>query len=137
MAGRAFYQTKLESAPSVLASFELRRNGDAITIVDRDGSVYRGTITPENVTGQAVGGLAPSVAASQGQPRPDVHFRVSGESQSLKKNIVFLGRILSVSSSVATNSTANSVTSPSTRITGTATIDSTNAVRIDAVPVAP
>src|ERR1019366_152164 len=41
-----FVQAATAKNPPVLASFEVRQNGNAISVVDRDGSIYSGTLQP-------------------------------------------------------------------------------------------
>ena len=168
-----FVQTKAPKKQPVLESFEVQQNGNAFSVVDRDGSVYNGTVQPVGLalqddlsqTKEAADrsavladaakkdlGLAGN-AQSQSQ---NYSFRVSGANRSLKQNVVFVGNLIPIS-----NGTANTVKNFSgggggggqsqsaaanagqqqifsnSRITGTATIDNTNQVEINAVPVNP
>ena len=131
-------KAKTESAPSVLTSFELRQNGNAIAIVDRDGSIYSGFVMAGYAEKQpATEPVAPASTPRKDQTVQNIHFRVSGENQSLKKSIVFVGDVISVSNSVSTDNAAQQLSSETTRITGTATIGTTNIIQVDAVPAVP
>lgn len=125
-----FVQTALKTgvAPPVLASFELRQNGSAIAIVDRDGSIYNGFIAPE--TGNAGKAFADSAG-------PFLSFQVQGENQTLQQNLVFAGIILSETTGVETNQATQPAPFAHSRITGTVTLDATNQIKIEAVPVTP
>lgn len=116
------------AASPVFTSFELRQTGNAITIVDRDGSVYHGFIAPE--TARAGKSLADSAGPFQS-------FRVQGENQTLQQNLVFAGIIVSETNRVETNQATQPAPFARSRITGTVTLDATNQIKIEAVPVAP
>ncbi len=45
-----FVRTAAKQNPPVLESFVVRQNGNAISVVDRDGSVYNGTLLPMELT---------------------------------------------------------------------------------------
>lgn len=113
-----FVQTRTKQIPPVLDSFELQQNGDRISVVDRDGSIYNGSLQPVDLVIQddlskakeaadktgvlqtakknlVVGGNAQSSAQNY-------YFRVSGANRSLKQNVVFAGNLIAL-----TNVTAN------------------------------
>jgi len=170
--------------PAVLDSFEVQQNGNAIAVVDRDGSVYNGTLQP--VAPAVQDGLAEAkevadksavfsdaakkdavLAGNAGNVQSQAQnyfFRVAGANRSLKQNVVFIGNLIAISNATtnaATNATqkfsnqnagaragqfqsANGNAAPAqgllfnnSRIAGTATIDATNKIEINAVPVAP
>ncbi len=161
--------------PPVLASFEVRQNGSAIAVVDRDGSVYNGTLQPvapaarDDLAGVAAVVDRPALLsdtlpkdvnlAGNGQsPAQNYFFRVAGSNRSLQQNVVFTGNLIAISNAPAGAAQnfggqngnarngpvqaagANAALSSqfnNSRIAGTATIDATNKIAIDAVPVVP
>jgi hypothetical protein len=93
----------------VLANFEVQQNGNAIRVVDADGSVYDGALQPESVIAQnepaaaaAPPVLAPGLAELQKniarryepESAQNYFFRVTGTNQTLKQNVVFTGNLL-------------------------------------------
>ena len=173
-----FIQTAAVAAktPPVLASFEFQQNGSALAVVDRDGSVYNGTLQPVELALQDDLSKAKEPADRRAgdfetmqkdlgvvrntlSPAQNYFFRVSGTNRSLKQNVVFAGNVITaarVTENVA-QSFSNQISNGSagqfqsananasqaqalfsnSRIQGTATIDHTNQVEINAVPVAP
>jgi hypothetical protein len=165
--------TAAAKTPPVLASFEVQQNGNALAVVDRDGSVYTGSIQPEisAVQGQALA-VAPSPSDKTkdlGQAKNEASvsqnnyfFRVAGQNRTSKQNIVFVGNVVPLTNTLAgaqqnqagnalvggalasvTNS-QNGLNSQSqvllfsnARITGTVTVDATNRIEINAMPVTP
>jgi hypothetical protein len=145
----------------VLVNFQVEQNGNAISVVDEDGSVYKGSF----VTGGAV--LAAPATPQQIQSKTGLgrnfqlealnnSFRVSGTNQTLKQNVVFTGSLLAISNAapIAGGNIGNrtggigqnqlSLAKQSkmslwsnSRIAGTAVIDDTNRVEINAVPLVP
>ena len=108
-----FVQTVAATAktPPVLASFELQQNGNAISVVDRDGSVYNGTWqlaaadmpreqdrTKESQpqTMRPPQNLEKDVRAAKNEPTAaqNYSFRVTGQNRTLKQNIVFVGNMV-------------------------------------------
>jgi prepilin-type processing-associated H-X9-DG protein len=96
-------------AAVVLANFQVQQNGNAIRVVDADGSVYAGALQAE--LGAAQGEHAPSVSPPVPAPRQaelqknaanrdqslaaqNYFFRVTGTNQTLKQNVVFTGNLL-------------------------------------------
>lgn len=111
---------------SVLANFQLQQNGDAIRVVDSDGSIYAGSLFPTEAAAQntpaTIAGAAGSVpeasrAAGNGpqttgyfdnktiemppQARTNgvqtLSFRVAGMNHTLQQNVVFNGSFLAAS----------------------------------------
>ncbi len=171
----------------VLVNFEVQQNGNAISVVDADGSVYRGTFDTEIAVAQNQSGgenmnVAPGASSQTYNKDSGVAqklqsalvnnaFRVSGLNQTLKQNVVFTGNLLELTT-IATTPQSNTqsfsggtagsggggggpvgqskITSPNqnqdqsqvflwsnARITGTAVINKTNLVEVNAVPLAP
>ena len=171
-----FRQTLSATAktPPVLASFEVRQNGNALAVVDRDGSVYTGSIQPEISAAQEAT-LAPAAppteknkdeatakneqsAAQNNLAQNNYFFRVAGQNRTSKQNVVFVGNVIPLTNVMANapqnqsdkntvvgaQSATNNQNSPpqsalfsNARITGTVTVDATNRIEINAVPVAP
>ena len=157
--------------PPVLASFEVQQNGNAMTVVDRDGSVYTGSIQPANPAAQdaTLAAAAPPVdqAKDLGQTKNETSsaqnnyfFHVAGLNRISQQNVVFVGNVIPLTnawSNAMQNQPANKagvagaplptanrqnsqpqlVPFSNARITGTVTVDATNLIEIDAVPVAP
>lgn len=108
---------------AVLANFEIRLAGNALTIVDHDGSVYRGILETET----ADDGATAAVKA----PSTGVSFHVSGPNRTTKQNIVFTGTVIPAPSTSAATLFNNA------RIKGTVTISETNHIEIQAAPATP
>jgi hypothetical protein len=102
----------------VLANFQVQQNGSAIRVMDADGSVYDGSLLPENAVARSgpapVAMPASPVAGSpqleQGekiagrdelQTAQNYFFRVRGMNQTLKQNVVFTGNLLANSYAAA------------------------------------
>jgi hypothetical protein len=166
-----------QAAP-VLQSFQVLQNGDAVSVVDRDGSVYQGSVqaateaerkepapnlppggTPVPPQGETTAGQLIETKQLAAQ---NYHylFRVVGMNQTLKRNVVFTGsmetipgagsnmqstlgggggggavRTVQDNQQAATNQQQWQLSN--SRIVGTAVIDRTNQIEINAVPVAP
>jgi len=116
---RRFVQTAKAKNQPVLQTFEVQQNGSAIAVVDRDGSVYNGTVQPAEVAAQ---NDWPKVKAAADQPplfddatkdlpvggdkflpaqNQNFSFRVSGANRSLKQNVVFVGNVITLSNTTA------------------------------------
>jgi hypothetical protein len=162
-----------QAAP-VLQSFQMVQNGDVVSVVDRDGSVYHGSVQIAAVKSEEAEATSPNEAtppmqrqkeAGQRTDRPrqaaqNYFFRVMGTNRTLQQNVVFSGTMealpgaianappssggggdgggggavqnnLKVSTNQQQSLLANS------RVVGTAVIDSTNQIEINAVPVSP
>ncbi len=164
-----------QTAP-VLQSFQVLQNGDAISVVDRDGSVYQGSVqvaavaernepAPVAAPSEAIAPLqsrdkeVPS-AGNQQQAAQNYFFRVAGMNRTLKQNVVFTGNMEAIpgtttnaqptfgviggagASGVMQNNLQASTNQPqrllsNSRVVGTAVIDRTNQIEINAVPVMP
>jgi hypothetical protein len=148
----------------VLASFEFHQNGSAVAVVDRDGSVYNGTIelganvmpqapaappmerngdfsnSARNQAAQNQMGVAQNqIGAAQNNGNNGNFFRVTGQNRTTKQNVVFVGSVIPLPSSNANQASNQSQASSFSNICiiGTATVDVTNSVEINAMPVAP
>ncbi len=107
-------QTK---AVAVLANFQVQQAGNAIRVVDADGSVYDGELQPEKFIAQSepIAGLppastiAPAPAKDQlklktaanfdeSQAMQNYSFRVSGTNLTLQQKVVFAGNLVANSS---------------------------------------
>jgi len=150
-----------QAAP-VLANFQVQQNGNAIRVVDADGSVYDGSLLPESTVAQNE--PAPVVAAMPAQVAPaqkiasrdesptpqNYSFRVTGTNRTLNQNVVFAGN-LQVTANATTNplqlrdysgaggplqsALTNQWLWPGLHIAGTAVIAGTNNIEINAVPL--
>jgi len=154
------------TAPPVLAHFQVQQNGNAIRVVDADGSVYDGSLQPEGAVAQNAPAPAQVEKAKEitsrdeSQAAQNVSFRVSGTNKTLKQNVVFTGNLLAISdekkylpqsfggsSGLAGGGGGggNQIQSPPTnqlswsnsRIAGTAVVADTNSIEINAVPLPP
>jgi type II secretory pathway pseudopilin PulG len=110
-----FFKNTAEPANAVpvLAHFQVQQNGDAIRVVDADGSAYEGTLqmgsaVAQNVTAPAempVTSGTPSQFQSDElgagkntlQVAQNYFFRVTGTNRTLKQNVVFIGNLLAIS----------------------------------------
>ena len=93
----------------VLQSFQVQQNGDAISVVDRDGSVYNGSVQSESETVRNEPAPAKTFAAratppqsqtkaaplagNEQQAAQNYFFRVAGMNRTLKQNVVFTGNM--------------------------------------------
>jgi hypothetical protein len=152
-----FVQTMSASAKpmSLLATFELQQAGDVISVVDQDGSVYQGSLLPQNQTPQNKDSNVAGTVAANAQ---NVFFRVSGQNRASKQNVVFSGNLIPLTapilSKVQPTPQENNSTAPgelpqaairqaagklinNSRISGIVTVDATNEIEINAVPTTP
>ena len=159
--------TAAQTAP-VLQSFQVLQNGDAISVVDRDGSVYQGSVqvaaaersqsAPVEAPPQSQTKSVQLVVNQQQQAVQNYFFRVTGMNRTLKQNVVFSGNVEAIPG-VTTNATqtfggsggGGGITQnnqqistnqlqwqlSNSRVVGTAVIDRTNQIEINAVPVRP
>jgi hypothetical protein len=160
----------------VLQSFQVLQNGDAVSVVDGDGSVYQGSVQvaataerkepvtmapPSETTVQLEGQITTVQSVATKQMAAQYYlFRVMGMNQTLKQNVVFTGSMEPIPGATTnTQSTLGGVSGggaswvvqnklqattnqqqwqlSNSRIVGTAVIDRTNQIEINAVPVAP
>ncbi|MGO8764166.1 MAG: hypothetical protein ACLQSR_03405 [Limisphaerales bacterium] len=149
----------------VLANFQLQQNGNAIRIVDGDGSVYSGFLLSSDTTEQTVlkAKMAPagnSPVQAQRQPMMSLNgtsqtaagnlsFRVIGMNATLRQNVVFAGSLSAISNAPVIENNSNALAEApeqsvvqqqqlllsNVRVTGTATIGTTNQVNVNAIPV--
>ena len=156
--------TAAGSAAPVLADFQVLQNGNAIHVVDQDGSVYDGSLLPENAVAQnepAPAATLPEIqdkdlgaARKVSQAAQNYFFRVAGTNRTLQQNVVFTGNLLAASSAAtnlqlslrgggsfgggqAQSELTNQLPWSSSRIAGTAVIAGTNNVEINALPISP
>jgi hypothetical protein len=141
-----------EQAP-VLLAFTVQQQGANLRFVDSDGSVYDGlvlTVTNAAVSQKpAAAGFIESAATSNG---PFVFpFTVSGSNRTLREWVVFNGNFSNRQSALPIDGAARSETesdllgvvrpaiptlsSSNWTVTGTATIGSTNQIKVEAAPV--
>lgn len=159
-------------SPPVLDSFEVQQSGSNLAVVDRDGSVYNGSIQPQTGTDQSVVPAAapPTLAKAKDSSlnknesqaaQNNYFFRVAGQNRTSKQNVVFSGNLIpltNVAANVQQGSQGNNANAvggsqsqtaaaapqsqsqslfSNSRIAGTVTVDATNQIEINAVPVAP
>ena len=102
----------------LLGKFQWQQNGNAVRVVDTDGSVYEGSLT-ENAANAVItvalpqaGTLAANNRTANTQNAPGqsgLSFQVRGRSQTLKQNIIFAGNFIPLpdtSNSAQANGTA-------------------------------
>ncbi|HEU6447759.1 MAG TPA: hypothetical protein VFV23_04905 [Verrucomicrobiae bacterium] len=83
-------------ATPVLASFQIQQNGSAVRVVDRDGSVYSGSLLQME---KALARNSPAVPesailASNVQQFQNYFFRVTGTNQTLQQKVVFTANVI-------------------------------------------
>jgi prepilin-type processing-associated H-X9-DG protein len=106
-------------AASVLANFQVQQNGNAIRVVDADGSVYDGVLLADDAVVQnepaAVVPATPPVAAPAHPMKPaqnlanrnesaaaqNYFFRVTGTNRTLEQNVVFAGNLQTIANAAA------------------------------------
>ena len=158
----------------VLANFQFQQNGSAVSVVDEDGSVYRGHLVAaaevklpkdqaelKRTPPKAGRLMQQQAAAAESQPAQNYFFRVAGTNRSLQQSVVFTGSVLTLSNVVPASSQTfgssvnragsrggniSQVTDKNlyqqslfsnSRIAGTAVVNSTNEIEINALPFAP
>lgn len=174
--------TPAQTGP-VLANFQVQQNGNAIRVVDQDGSIYEGSLQAlgqqaqknedqavnerlmQNAVRVATGLPVQKIAAARDalQIAQTYFFRVYGTNRTVRQPVVFTGNLMANFAS-ATNAPALGPTATFSfggrgaveqvkkmeqtnqvaqlpwsrlRITGTATVNHTNQIQIDAAPVVP
>jgi hypothetical protein len=152
------------TVPPVLTTFEVQQSGNNLAVVDRDGSIYNGSIQPVNSADQSTLPAAPATKAKDSGvnkneaavAQNNYFFRVAGQNRTSKQNVVFAGNLMPLAGAAGnaqqTSPGSNAILSwgaqtaavtppqslfSNSRITGTVTVDVTNQMEIDAVPVAP
>jgi len=157
------FRNAVANTVPVLVSFELQQNGINLAVVDADGSVYQGSLQTNSPVSQS---LAPAVmppgavqsrvsagAKNEGAAANNFYFRVAGQNRTSKQNVVFSGNLIPLADNTvnaqAVPTADNSVGSGETpsaqnfllfsnsRIAGTATVDATNQIEINALPTTP
>ena len=131
-----FVQAATDKSPPVLAAFAWQQNGNAIAVVDSDGSVYSGLLQPTESLTKDIGVVSNLPAAAQ-----NFSFRVTGANRSLQQNVVFAGNLALLSNGPASSAPMFGGPAPqnlsNARITGTVTLGGTNRMQINARPVPP
>jgi type II secretory pathway pseudopilin PulG len=103
-----------QAAP-VLQSFQIVQNGDVVSVVDRDGSVYHGSVQIAAVKGNEAKGTSPNEATppmqreqeaeqrtdNQRQAAQNYFFRVMGTNRTLQQNVVFSGTVEALPGAIA------------------------------------
>ena len=112
------YFTNTQSS-LVLNRFQLQQNGATIAIRDNDGSIYSGLVMPQNKDLSARHQLAESIS-----------FRVTGTNATSNQKIVFDGNLIVISNTVSGGTIRSG--GDQFRILGTATINGTNRIPVDA-----
>lgn len=113
--------------PVVLANFLVQQTGNAIRVLDADGSVYDGAVidydatahrTPETpemtppvvappaaqapaATQEKMVGPVAALASQENSARQNYFFRVAGLNRTLKQNVVFTGSLMMTSTNLA------------------------------------
>ena len=157
------FRNAVANTAPVLVSFELQQNGNDLAVVDADGSVYQGSLqtnsgdaqspAPAVVPPGAEQSQISDVAKNAGAAGNNFYFRVAGQNRTSKQNVVFTGNLIPLAGNGAnakTDATANNSAgvggmSPAqnaalfsnSRIAGNVTVDITNQIEINAVPVTP
>jgi len=131
-----FVQAATDKSPPVLAAFAWQQNGNAIAVVDSDGSVYNGRLQPAESLTKDIGVVSNVPAAAQ-----NFSFRVTGANRSLQQNVVFAGNLALLSNGPASSAPMFGGPAPqnlsNARITGTVTLGGTNRMQINARTVPP
>ena len=131
-----FVQAATDKSPPVLAAFAWQQNGNAIAVVDSDGSVYNGRLQPAESLTKDIGVVSNVPAAAQ-----NFSFRVTGANRSLQQNVVFAGNFVFLSNGQASSAPVFGGPAPqnfsNARITGTVTLGGTNRMQINARTVPP
>jgi len=99
--GRRAFGALIAPAP-ILASFRVEQTGNAMRVVDADGSVYTGAVQVAEQEGAARAATpknAPAVAsvaivAAPPQAAQNYYFRVAGTNHNLNQNVIFSGNLI-------------------------------------------
>jgi hypothetical protein len=138
---------------------------NSLDVVDADGSVYQGSLQTnspvsqipapvvEPPTAQNTQNQISTVAENQNVAENNFYFRVAGQNRTSKQNVVFTGNLIplagnlnnSQAAATAENSAGgagmsqvqNAAGFSNSRIAGTATVDTTNQIEINALPALP
>ena len=157
------FRNAVANTAPVLVSFELQQNGSNIAVVDADGSIYQGSLQTNSAIAQnqvpvaAPPGAAQSqisnVANNQVVAGNNFYFRVAGQNRTSKQNVVFTGNLLPLAGGTVNSQAGGTVNNSAgggemsqaqntaifsnSRIAGTATVDTTNQIEINALPTTP
>jgi hypothetical protein len=150
-------------AQAILASFQFERSGSEVRIIDEDGSVYSGTLAPpqsqvlvraarrdQPVANGAAGGFIPTKKPAPTASSDEFTFRVAGTNRTLQELISFDGTwstltniapVTQVTKDVSKRTQVDGKVSPAApsagRISGTASIQGSNAININAISQRP
>jgi hypothetical protein len=157
------FRNAVANTAPVLVSFELQQNGNDLAVVDADGSVYQGSLQTNSAVAQsqlpvvmppgAPQSQVSDVAKNQSAAGNSFYFRVAGQNRTSKQNVVFTGNLVPLAGNgvnaqtgAAENNSAgisgmsqaqNAALFSNSRIAGNVTVDITNQIEINAVPVTP
>jgi hypothetical protein len=157
------FRNAVANAAPVLVSFELQQNGNNLAVVDADGSVYQGSLQTNSPVSQDQAATAVPPDAAQNQisiatknqnaAGNNFYFRVAGQNRTSKQNVVFTGNLIPLAGSLDNSQAAatannaagsvqisqaqNAAVFSNSRIAGTATVDTTNQIEINALPALP
>ena len=160
----------------VLQSFQMVQNGDVVSVVDRDGSVYQGSVqvpleqgietaksmSPKEEIPPAQHAVrADQVTGNKQQATQNYFFRVAGTNRTLQQNVVFSGTVEAIPGTTTNalltfagggtggggggggvqnnfqfSTNQQQGLRSNSRVVGTAVIDQTNRIQINAVPIA-
>jgi type II secretory pathway pseudopilin PulG len=153
---------KTPTKTQVLDSFQVEQNGNALRVIDNDGSTYDGNIvSTEAETAAGAGfGLADkldekaadrkkvsagelSYKAVQNSPSQNYFFRVAGTNRTLKQQVVFTGNFVSTTNAVqlGTPPTASQQVQNfqffinNSTIVGKAQVEKNSEINVNAVPI--
>ncbi len=144
--------TAAPSPPSnILSTFQMRRSGQIVSVVDADGSVYNGQVlggSPVNIKGfgGGHGSATEGMARTRQAANNDVNFafKVAGTNHNLQQNIVFTGNVQEMppapaaAKGAALNQNAPQVQNANaSRVTGKVQVDGGKEFEIEAKPPAP
>ncbi len=94
-----------DPAPNLLSNFRMSRAGRNVSIVDGDGSVYKGTVAENLATEGAAVSRRAVDKTKQPAPATDENwnFNVSGTNRSLQQSIIFSGNVQTLSGDFTNN----------------------------------
>ena len=140
-----FVQAATDKSPPVLAAFAWQQNGNAIAVVDGDGSVYNGMLqlAESAATNRLTAATKKDLGVASNAPAAtqNFSFRVTGANRSLQQSVVFAGNFVLLSNGPASSTPGFGgqvqQNFSNARITGTVTLGGTNRMQINALPVPP
>lgn len=119
--------------PKILQSFELVQNGNEIRLLDIDGSVYEGEVTPAGQKEVAEEKTKDKSAKYTTEENSTFTFRVSGANQQLHQIVTFTGELANTSEMPEKTNTSSSANASGNLIFGKVSIGGTNEFEIRAV----